>query len=327
LVTIATIAVFFLWGIVTSGSADIVARLDRRFLIAIALSQPAYLLGLALMGIRLAELARRPRVHFHLGIKAFALFAGLNLFLPGRLAEVVKATYLRDHASVPLSQGFAGVLIGLFLDLTVFAVIAVLCITFVLERSLPENAKSAVIVIAAALVTAILAAPLLLRTRLASSRTALVEAMPYFGTALARIISHAKEQVAGGRMAMLVAISVAGWACSFATILSVLTLLDHSDLGVTGALAVLFAMSAGALIPALPAGLGVSEAGIVVVLMALGRDFNSGLVTAIAVRLAFALSPLMLASLIVLRERTGLRRLVGELYQVTRRAKTPTPPE
>ena len=81
-------------------------------------------------------------------------------------------------------------------------------------------------------------------------------------------------------------------------------------------------MTAGALTPVPPAGLGASEAAIVLVLISLGRDFNSGLIAAVAVRLAFALSPVALTGFIVVRERTGVRRLIGELYAVAGRSRT-----
>jgi uncharacterized membrane protein YbhN (UPF0104 family) len=306
----------FVWGIANSGIERIAARLDERFWLAILAAQPVVLATIVVMGMRLSELLRRPRIRFLVGIKAFALFAGLNLFLPARLAELLKATYARDNAGVALSEGFAGVLLGVLLDLAVFSLIAIFCLTFVVGRAMGEDMKTTFVLIAGVSLALIVAAPLLLRLRLGEGLMRALSRVPVLGGLLGRMTIHAIGQMTPSRLALLMAFSIAGWTCSFGAAFTVLHVLGEATLGPGAALAVLFATIAGAMIPVLPGGLGTSEAGVVLVLMALGQGFDSSLAIAIALRLSFALTPLVLAGLIILRERTGLRQLLGDLYRI-----------
>ncbi len=315
LLILAVVAALFVWGIMTTGITRIVSRIDERFWLAVALAQPVALAGISVMGMRLSELVRRPRIPFFQGIKAFALFAGLNLFLPARLAELVKATYVRDHAGVPLSQGLAGIFLGILLDLTIFSLLAIFCFTFIIGRAVGEETKTTFIVLALVSSALIVTSPLLLRIMATARVSRVVSRIPYFGGIVSRITDHARGQATPRRMAMFMAFSIVGWGCSYATALTVLTVLGQTDLGFFGALAVFFAMTAGALITVLPGGLGTSEAGVVLILMALGETFDTSLVTAIALRLGFALGPVVLASLIILHEPTGLRGLRDDLYR------------
>lgn len=326
LLVLAIMATLFAWGVMTTGISRIASKLDENFWLAIIAAQPLVLAAIATMGMRLSELVRRPRIAFPVGIKAYALFAGLNLFLPARLAELIKATYVRDHAGVPLSQGFAGILIGILLDLAVFSVIALFCLTFVVDRTVSEDTRKVFVLLAAASLALIVLGPLVLRPFAGNRLVHAVAKIPYLGVILARIADHAFDQVSAARMTMFMAFSVVGWGCTFAMVLTVLTVLGQSDPGPAAALAVLFGMTAGALIPVLPGGLGTSEAGVVLILMALGESFDTSLVAAVAVRLASSLSPVVLASLIVVHERTGLRALLTDLYRVAAQFRN-RPPE
>src|SRR6185295_14280935 len=73
---------------------------------------------------RHAILVRRPPIPLTMAYEALVLSAALNIVIPGRLAEAIKATYLRTRAGVPLPQGFSAILIERLLDVVVVGAIA-----------------------------------------------------------------------------------------------------------------------------------------------------------------------------------------------------------
>ena len=74
-----------------------------------ASAQPLVLLCLSMLALRLAILARTPAVPFIPAFKAIMLAIGMNAVLPGRIAELLKPTFLMKQIVLPMSAGLAAV--------------------------------------------------------------------------------------------------------------------------------------------------------------------------------------------------------------------------
>src|SRR5262245_8698138 len=98
--------------------------LDRRLFWAIFAMQGPLILSHVFYARRHAILVRRPPIPLAIAYEALILSATLNIVIPGRLAEAVKATYLRARAGVPLPQGLSAILIERLLDVVVVGAIA-----------------------------------------------------------------------------------------------------------------------------------------------------------------------------------------------------------
>ena len=85
--------------------------------------QPFLFAATLLNAFRHALLIRYPRARLRPCLSAVLLSAGLNLLIPGRVTEIVKATYLQRQLSIPLSNGTAAIVIERLLDLCVVSAI------------------------------------------------------------------------------------------------------------------------------------------------------------------------------------------------------------
>jgi uncharacterized membrane protein YbhN (UPF0104 family) len=98
--------------------------------------QPLVLVSLMAQAQRHAVLARTPPAPFWAAFRAVSLAQGLNVLVPGRLSEGLKATYLRQKAGVPLSDALAALVIERLLDLAILGAISVVVISSLIAPQL-----------------------------------------------------------------------------------------------------------------------------------------------------------------------------------------------
>ncbi|GAB2912774.1 lysylphosphatidylglycerol synthase transmembrane domain-containing protein [Paralcaligenes ginsengisoli] len=311
----ASLVVLIAGAILLSGAVEPALRiLDLRHSLAILAVQPVVLISLILQGIRHTVLIDTPGLSYFTVTKAVTLSQGLNLLLPARLSEILKATYLRNRANVPMSIGVSAVLLERTVDLIILTLLGVLCLLFFFAMV----SKTAVFLFAVLTIT-IIGVALWGRRGILS----LAQALPWprVGNLIERTHSHFASTLTDRAFAHGLWLGLLVWGLSFLNIHLILDLAGSVEVGIYGALLVFVCTTIGGAVPALPGGLGTYEAAAVFALTSLGYTFADALALAVTIHVAQLVLPIILALIIMLTERIGLWALVAELRATARQAQ------
>lgn len=282
------------------------SELSWEVLLAGLVVQPLILLCYLVLTERHVLLIGAPRIGLGVAFRAIVLSQGLNLVLPARLSELLKATYLRDHAGVPLSSGVSAVVLERSVDVLIVAALGVLGVILFFDRGDFASIAALGLVFAVAIIVLVRSPGLVLR---------LVHAVPSARLAgfLERTYQHFSATAATRAFWYALLLGAMAWGFSYINILVFLELAGSIPIGFSGALLVFVLTTLGGAIPALPGGLGTYEAAAVIALRSLGYSFDEALVLSLAMHAAQLILPFVMAALIMLTERTGLSSLVADL--------------
>jgi uncharacterized membrane protein YbhN (UPF0104 family) len=279
---------------------------DIRFLWALLAVQPLLLLGLVVHSMRHIVLIGEPRVPLVMAIKAMALSQGLSLLLPGRISELLKGTYLRDHGGVPLSVGISAVILERTIDLLIVAALGFFGLamsTDAIDYKTVQFFGLASIII---LLVALFARDLMLR---------MIRALPWLR--LANFTEHTYLHFAATvRTAVFFKaflLGIIAWCISYANIFAFLQIASNVPIGFSGALLVLVFTTIGGAVPLLPGGLGTYELAAVAALGMLGFEVDKAIPIALALHASQLILMFVLALILMLTERIGLSSLIAEL--------------
>jgi uncharacterized membrane protein YbhN (UPF0104 family) len=295
------VAVILLSGVAT----PFVKHFDTRQLFAALLVQPLLLIGLLLQGIRHAVLIDRQNLSFWTATKAVSLSQGMNLLLPARLSELLKATYLRDRANIPMSAGVSAVLLERTVDLIIVGFLGGICLfifgTLVSKTLVVVFSSVALIIVGVALFGG-------------SYILAFARFLPWeiAGGLVERIYSHFIASLKNRVFFHGVWLGLLIWIISFLNVFLLLSVAGGTQMSLYGALLVFVCTTVGSAVPALPGGLGTYEAGAAYALTSLGYPFAEALALAVVLHGAQLVLPLVLALVVISTERLGLLSLVRE---------------
>ena len=282
------------------------ASLDRDVFLAGLVVQPIIVCCFIVLAIRHVMLIGAPRIGLGVAFRAIVLSQGLNLVLPARLSELLKATYLRDHASVPLSSGVSAVILERSVDVLIVAGLGVLGVIQYFDRGNFATIPLVGLVLAVGIAVLVRSPGLVLR---------LVHSVPSARLAgfLERTYRHFSAMAGTRAFWYALLLGCGAWGLSYINILVFIELAGSIPIGFSGALLVFVLTTLGGAIPALPGGLGTYEAAAVIALRSLGYSFDEALVLAFAMHAAQLILPFVMAALIMLTERTGISSFVGDL--------------
>lgn len=282
------------------------AELDWDVFLAGLVVQPIIVCCFVVLATRNVLLIGGPRIGLGVAFRAIVLSQGLNLVLPARLSELLKATYLRDHASVPLSSGVSAVVLERSVDVLIVAALGVLGVFLFFDRGNFASFAALGLVLAVAIVVLVRSPRLVLRV---------VHAVPSERLAgfFERTYQHFSATAGTKAFWYALLLGAMAWGLSYINILVFLELAGSIPIGFSGALLVFVLTTLGGAIPALPGGLGTYEAAAVIALRSLGYSFDEALVLSLAMHAAQLILPFVMAVLIMLTERTGLSSLVADL--------------
>lgn len=310
LLRIAVVALLIASAVKYVDFAKLTPHLNSQLLVCMLLAQPVLLAAIAMMALRFAMLARTPAVPFHLSFKAMLLSIGLNALLPGRLSELLKVTYLRDHAGVPTASGMAALFLERLSDVVILGLLALASLSLLLL----ETASLTLALMAAAL------ALLLALPRLEKPLVALAQRLP--GPALRNIVerffSHLCARVRDPLFYRSFLYGVAAWLLSWASVAVVVHFAGSIPIGLLGGLTVFIATTLGQAVPALPGGFGTYEAAAVIALKGFGYDFDQALALALALHVSQFLGTLGIALLIASTEKIGMASLLRQAVRFVR---------
>lgn len=271
--------------------------------------QPLAVIGFLLSGLKLSILmARSPRVPVLTATKTQVLGVGANLLLPGRLSEVLKLAYLSERAAAPYAQVISAVVKDRLIELVLLGLLGI-SIALLTLTALPWH-------LVAVACVAIMALFLIGKARRA---VAFAVGLLPFRKLREVLLAAFDEMTLPGRMptvAQAFAISTIVWVLSAATFTILLVQISPKPLGLVAALSVFLASIVGAAVPALPAGIGTYEAAVALALRQHGFSWSEALSLAVVMHIGQVLVAAVWASIIAIREGTGLARL----YSTAKRA-------
>lgn len=286
--------------------ASITDHMTVETLIAGAVVQPIIILGLFIQGVRHKVLISKPEIGVGSAFRGMVLSQGLNIVLPARLSELLKATYLRDRANVPLSVGLSAVVLERSVDVLIFALLGVLgSIQFFDKGNFVSMSMLGIALVV--IVFLVVRFPRLVLCGLSA-----IPSLQLSGF-LERTYLHFSAIAYTRRFWNATLLGIAVWGLSFINILVFLQVAGSLPIGFSGVLLVFVMTTLGGAIPALPGGLGTYEAAAVVALRSLGYGFDEALALAIALHVFQLALPFFWAICILLTDRIGISNLVSDL--------------
>lgn len=290
----------------------ITAALTPDYAVGLLAAQPFILAGIGLMAWRHGLFVSRPPPPYAVLLRAMLLSAGLNNFLPGRAAELIKATYLREHASVALGIGVGAVIAERLLDVVMLCSMAVAA-GLLLIPNLGLWPWLAAVSVAAA---GTLGMPWWARTGGRITRS-----LPQ--TRLLRLVGTTLDHLAGhistGLLVRGGAVSLLAWLCLGLSYTALVSVAGSTSLEAGQYVALMLAVSVGAAVPILPAGYGTFEGAAVFALTHFGYGLEEALALALSMRLCTWLVVLPLSLVILAQTGTGMGSLAARILRPRQR--------
>lgn len=274
--------------------------------------QPLILLCLCMFTLRLAILARTPAAPFIPTFKAVTLAIGMNAVLPGRIAELLKPTFLMKHIGLPMSEGLAAVFLERMADAIVIGLLALASASVVIGYT-------GLNIVVALILAVIMIVVFLPQFQPVLHKLNVRLPWPAFHAFFENFLAHASLRIKGGSFLKALLITAAAWLIDCLIIALFFHAAGSIPLGLSGALLVFVATTIGGAIPALPGGLGTYEAAAVFSLKSFGYSFEEALALGIALHVTMFIFPLLIALVIVTTEKIGISALVRN---ITRTART-----
>lgn len=269
--------------------------------------QPIALVGFGVHGIRLGILAGVPASRPLRPLAALLLSQGLNLLLPGRIAEFYKASYLRSHAEVPIGQGVAAVFLERSVDMVIVAGLSLVSLALFATGT----------AVWAYVATGALLIGLLLVPMLEEPLARLMARLPWgFAAAIGeRFCRHVSRTVRERVFFRALALGGLTWVLSLLNVFVFLSLAGSHDIDFKGALALFVATTIGGAVPALPGGFGGYEAAAILVLRPYGYSTAEAFALGLGLHLAQFVIPLVMSAVILAREHVGVGELLKRLRE------------
>ncbi|NJD36159.1 MAG: flippase-like domain-containing protein [Betaproteobacteria bacterium] len=276
--------------------------------------QPLIVIGILIYAFRHALLIGGARVPISVAFKAVTLAQGLNLILPARSSEILKATYLRDHADVPLSAAMSAIVLERTVDILIVAALGTLGLSVFLD--VVDYRIVLVLTVMGGLVLVCALFP-------ARPVQALTRLLPWgrFSNFVERVFVHFSATVRSPVFYQAFALGILGWGIAFGNIYLFMRVGGNIPVEASGILLIFVLTTIGSGIPALPGGLGTYEAGAVVALKAVGYSFGEALPLAIVLHATQLVLPLLLALVILTKDRMGLSSLIADLRTSMRHSR------
>jgi len=284
---------------------------DLQMLFNILMVQPIVLVGVSIIAIRFSTLVGKPKPRFTHTFEAIILSYGFNNFIPGRISELLKATYLKDRAGIPIRISLAAIFLERMMDIVILCTLGLIAIILSLLY-----ANLFVLIVPLAVVLIILIS----LPRFEQFLVNLISHMPWkiLKAFLGDFISQSSSCLKEGNFSIAAIFGLAGWAVSLVTVAFLLNLAGNIPIGPVGVLKVFVATTIGMAIPAIPGGFGTYEAGGVFVLTGFGYNLEEALAIAITLHFSQIITSVVGSLFIVAFHRIGVSSLVKQAIKFTK---------
>lgn len=255
----------------------------------------------ALNVIRYAFLVRKPPAPFTTCLAAILLSAGINLIIPGRVSEIIKATYVRKKLNIPLSNSTAAIVIERLLDVCVVATIGMIgFVGIFFEDVTMLNLMLIVSIIGLSLMKPVAK---VIETHIRWRKDLISRFIHGNCEHVIKIISWKIGLITP----LLTAFS---WLLHCFAIWLFFFMLPGYQLSFTEATLVFGAIIFASAIPALPGGIGAIQAAIILVLTQLNVPVEEALLLSFAIHFAEILISAVSTPIILISQPTGMGDLV-----------------
>lgn len=283
-------------------------ELNEKIYISVLMVQPVIICCIYVLSIRHVILVGKPRVRLGIAFRAITLSQGLNLVLPVRLSEFLKATYLRDHANVPLSNGLSAVVLERVIDMLIVAMLGGIGVIQYFDRGNFLSIPVLGLFFSVFLILLVRSPIFVLRSLRAFPSERLV-------CFLEKTYQHFSLTTRTKAFWQALLLGGLAWSLSYMNIFIFFEHAGSISIGFSGALLLFVMTTLGGAIPALPGGVGTYEAAAVIALRSLGYSFEEALALSIVLHAAQLILPFIMAMVIMLTERIGFSSLLTELRQ------------
>ncbi len=282
--------------------------------LAVAIVQPINLASLAFFALRTRALADR-QVTWWAAFKGVALTNTLLYVFPSRLAELVKPVYFSQVAGMPILRGTALVAVERLMDAVIVAAGLGLGVLLIAAPEL----ESAFLFWGTLTFVCVGVAIVLLRWAHLCDWVIRLVPWQVVRDVLTRLLHEVRATITPDRLPAALIWSLLTWACSFATVHTLLNLAGSIPLSLTDSFLVFLAGTVGIAVAVAPGGLGTFEAGIVVTLNLLGYSVPEALALSLLIRAAnLGVLPLLVAWTMA-TDGIGLAALAQKVRQLRRR--------
>ncbi len=269
---------------------------------------------IAFNGWRHGLLACDPPAPFLLAFKSVVLSGGLNFFVPGRLAEVIKVSYLRENLNIRIAHGLTAVALERTLDVIILGLLTGLTVVSSLLKTviwLP--------ILGMACAVGLVALPLLV----GPVRALLVRYPNQVARFVIAAIDHYRTVARMGRLGHLLVLSVGFWATALAACVVFLQMQPLAPISLWQACLIFVATHVAIAIPGPPGGLGLFQLAVVLVLTPAGVATETAIVLGILLQFSTMLPLFLLTPIILVREPTGVAGLLADARAGLRTARLP----
>lgn len=271
----------------------------------ILLVQPIIFLSLLMAMIRFLLLLGKPTPRFPFAFKAILLSYGLNNILPGRISELLKVSYLKEHVQLPIAVGLAAVLLERMMDILFLGFLALLSMWIFIGGS----ATQPLIILAVAFLGILVLLP---RSENWGKWVGARIPWKFLSLGLEDVTKHTSSRLREGSFLTALPFGLASWFLSFLSVALFLQLNGVSSMGLLGALAVFTGVTVGVAVPLLPGGFGTYETGAVFVLEHLGYSLEKAFSIAIALHTSQILLCVVGSLIVSFTERVGILTLLKQ---------------
>ena len=233
---------------------------------------------------------------------------GMNIVLPGRIAELLKIIYLRKYGNLSISHGIAALFVERLSDLFTVILLGLIGVNIFLF-----NINTRIFGVAVILIVLVIIALPYLELHLVK----LIGKLPWENIKIFthNVFTHAVSIIRDGKIYTSFSIGAITWAFWFLSVYLFLKMIGVNNLGLGGTLALFVATALGGAIPALPGGLGTFEAGAVFVLMKFGYTFEKSVAIGITLHFGQLLGVFIAALIISMKQGAGVRGMVSEIQK------------
>jgi uncharacterized protein (TIRG00374 family) len=280
--------------------------LNVRIVLYIVLLQPlAFLCALALAK-RYSVLLQNPEVEFRVVFKAIILSNGLNVILPARLSEVLKATYINEKTGYSVSKAFSAVVLERIGDVMILILLVLASIGTVLIQVNVLYISLLALFIVGALGALVVSEKAILR--LADSIR-----FHFISRILKQFVTHAASSLRTRSFYLGQLFGVLSWMCSFILVVLLVFLIGSIKLGLSQIVILFTATTVGLLIPLLPGGIGTYEAAGIYVLQKFGYGFDEALVLSLVLHISQLVFFFVASLIIASSEHIGITTLIRKI--------------
>ena len=277
---------------------------------AIAIVQPIQFLLILILVFRFSILSQGSVTRTKIIFRGYLLSVGMNSFLPGRLSELIKLSYLQEKAKIPGSSlvaalvmekiadvYFLGVFVmfgmgSLWLEFEVYYIAIILVFISICFICLPA-------------VTTYLQPYI--------NKIPVKKIQVFVSETTSAIVNQTRKK---NNITILI-LSGLVWLLSFLLVYVVLFLLLGTSLTIEQTLVVFSSMALGRAIPGLPGGFGTFEAAVIFAMNYLGFDYSVAIATALTLHASQILVVTAVSLVILLTDGTGLGEMLGKIRKLS----------